>query len=696
MHSSSNVAKETRLSNFLGSSLFHVALIIILGFSVYSNTFQAPFEFDTPKYVTDNEFLLKNPSVLFDAASAIEASSISDTFKTGILTRRVSLLTFALNYQLHGLEVYGYHLVNILVHVINGLLLYWLFVLLARTDTPLRGGNLSVHQNNKALCCRMAAFVAGMLFVTHPIQTQAVTYIVQRFASLATLFFLLTLIFYLTSTLSKKALTKYGFYTAALLTAIMAMLSKEISFTLPSVIILIEVIFLKGPLLQRTMKTFPFLITMGIIPYNILKAKSLMTGTGNVTTAMSTLAGNPDLSNLDYLFTQFRVIVTYLRLLFLPIRQNLLYDYPIFHSFLSPQVVFSFLLLLAIVSGGGWLWYRSTKVSVSVALPYRLASFGIFWFFITLSVESSIIPIESVIYEHRLYLPSVGFFIAIVSLAVIVKEVVLSGSKVDALLLPFAALLIITLAGGTYARNNVWRERSSLWKDVVTKSPGSIKSQSNLAKAYYIEEKFVEFEKQAQLVLSLAPTSNNINFTLGQNAMRKEQYQSATIFFKEALSEDLTNAKAWYLLGISYQELKRHSDAIDCYRKALKIDKSDYKSYINLAEIYHNQGQIQRAIDLYVTAKGIKDTFQARYSLGLAYVEIGYYADAINEYMAALKLKPGHSRTYGSLGTAYYYLGEHEEALVALEKALQLDPSNQIALSNLKKLKRINPGVLKR
>ena len=100
MRSSSDVAKETILSNFLGSSIFHVALIIILGFSVYSNTFQAPFKLDTPQYVTENEFLLKNPSVLFDAASAIEASSTSDTFKTGILTRRVSLLTFALNSQL--------------------------------------------------------------------------------------------------------------------------------------------------------------------------------------------------------------------------------------------------------------------------------------------------------------------------------------------------------------------------------------------------------------------------------------------------------------------------------------------------------------------------------------------------------------------------------------------------------------------
>ena len=127
------------------------------------------------------------------------------------------------------------------------------------------------------------------------------------------------------------------------------------------------------------------------------------------------MAGSADVSRWDYLNTQFRVIVTYIRLLFFPVNQNLDYDYPIYRTFFTPPVFLSFLFLLGIFCWGIYLLYRSYKSDQANRFWYRLIAFGIFWFFVTLSVESSIIPIQDVIYEHRLYLPSVGFFMAIMS-----------------------------------------------------------------------------------------------------------------------------------------------------------------------------------------------------------------------------------------------------------------------------------------
>ena len=113
---------------------------------------------------------------------------------------------------------------------------------------------------------------------------------------------------------------------------------------------------------------------------------------------------------MDYFLTEFSVIVVYLRLLVLPIDQNLDYDYPVYHSLLEPKVFVSFLFLSAIISLAFYLLFvseRSTRRNL-----FKLTGFGLLWFFLTLSIESSIIPIEDVILEHRLYLPSIGFLMS--------------------------------------------------------------------------------------------------------------------------------------------------------------------------------------------------------------------------------------------------------------------------------------------
>src|SRR5208283_171596 len=175
------------------------------------------------------------------------------------------------------------------------------------------------------------------------------------------------------------------------------------------------------------------------------------------------LPGDGVTNRWDYLFTQLRVIVTYIRLLFFPINQNIHYDYPVYKSFFAPQVLLSFIFLACLFGFGVYLVkgkrhkIAAQNLSSSMEPERRLIGFGILWFFITLSVESSIIPIPEVICEYRVYLPSVGLLIAVV---IAVFGVVFrpdSSKNVTKKRAAFTvlSLLVVILSVLTYARNSL-------------------------------------------------------------------------------------------------------------------------------------------------------------------------------------------------------------------------------------------------
>jgi hypothetical protein len=291
----------------------------------------------------------------------------------------------------------------------------------------------------------MALFTA-LLFACHPLQTEAVTYIWQRVASLASMLYILSLTAYVkwrlihqnrepsTVRYREPRTVRHGaghglrrarsspprdsdkgqkyiylksvfWYLTSLFSAVLAMKTKQIAFTLPIIIILYEFLFFHGKTGRRVLYFLPFLLTMPIIPLTLLDLeKPLGDVIGDVSEVSRDLT---QMSRLDYLFTQFRVLVTYLRLIVLPINQNLDYDYPLFHSFYTTEVFLSFSLLLTMLCSGMYLLYRSRHSSPHL----RIIAFGIFWFFITLSVESSFIPIKEIIFEYRVYLPSAGVFL---------------------------------------------------------------------------------------------------------------------------------------------------------------------------------------------------------------------------------------------------------------------------------------------
>jgi hypothetical protein len=378
-------------------TLFSLLSIVIVGAIVYSNTLNASWHFDDTVAITEN-WSLRDLKGCFNSIFAAN--------------RSVGFFTFAVNYHFDKLNVVGYHLVNIAIHILNALLVYSLVILTLKTPVMAKS-RLASH-------ARFLALASGLIFVSHPIQTQAVTYIVQRFASLATLFYLLSLVLFVRARLSiiqgKNFFSPLHLvcYLLSLFSAFLAMHTKEIAFTLPFIICLYEFFFLESSFRswkKRLLYLLPFILTFAVIPANLgmlgkIEKKPLGDVIGEIREQVqeTTL-----ISRKDYLLTQFNVIVTYIRLLFLPVNQNLDYDYPIARSLFQFPTFISFLFLLGIL-----------VLAIYLFRIARLASFAIFWFFITLSVESSIIPIRDVIYEHRVYLPSVGF---VILMAIFLHEV---------------------------------------------------------------------------------------------------------------------------------------------------------------------------------------------------------------------------------------------------------------------------------
>ncbi|MDP2168339.1 MAG: tetratricopeptide repeat protein [Thermodesulfovibrionales bacterium] len=585
------------LYGLLKKPVFHLVLIALLGLLAYSNTFHAPFQWD------ENILIAENP-VVKDLGYFLSPSKAKGLdFYEGLKRRYVGYLTFGLNYKIHGTDVTGYHVVNIAVHIINGLLVYLLVLLTFRTPF-LENSRLKEKSN-------LIALLAALLFVSHPVQTEAVTYIFQRLASLSALFYMLSLVLYIKSRLTEKK-TKYAFYALSILSAVLAMKTKENAFTLPAVVILYEFLFFRDPAGKRIMRLAPFALTMPIIPLTLMgtdkPAGEMISGIGPA--MMGYMEG---VSRWDYLFTEFRVIMTYIRLLFLPVNQNIDYDYPVSHSLMEPQVFLSLLFLLCLFAFAIYLLYRSAKHPELV--EGRLISFGIFWFFITLSVESSIIPIPSVICEYRVYLPSIGAFVALTAGAFVFVERIKSNTLKNAAFL-ILFLMPVVFSGAAYARNGMWATGTSLWEDALRKSPQK-------AGVHY-----------------------STGFAFWSNGLTTK----AIGHYRNALRLNPQFVEAENGIGIAYEAEGQTEEAIRHYEAALKIKPDFTAAHINLGNAWGSKGQTDKAAGHYRAALRLNPgSVDAHFNLGLLYFKNGDIEKAQAEFEEVMRLNPKDSEARSML-----------------------------------------------
>jgi len=654
-----------------------IVLLVCLGAGLYWPSCHGPFVLD------DYHSILTNRAV-----HSLNIASIWNFTRTRFLT----YLTFAANWHFFRENTFSYHLVNAGLHIATTVLV-WIFVSLL---LKFFGCGTSNRLDPVILC-----FMSSLIFLVHPVQTQAVSYIVQRATCLATFFYLLGIILFLKFRLAEKlsAGKKWGWYLVAWVVTVMAMFTKEICFTLPIMLLLTDILIFAGRnVKERFQVHFPFLLTLTIIPSLFLfPRKTFNLGElGRVAEPAGVIAPH------HYLFTQLRVLVTYVRLLLLPVNQNLDYQYFLFRSFFHLPVLLSFIFLVLLTAGAFALWRRG----------YRLAAYGIFWFFLTLSVESSFLPISDLIFEHRLYLPMAGYALLVTSGYCWSRQ---HGLKK---LAGTAFVLMVFLYGTlTVKRNLLWADDLRLWLDTAEKSPNKPRVLNNLGAVYNNRRQYNRALPFLNRGLSLAPNFYPLYLNRGRSLMELGATQAALSDFLTALKlrpdegdvhlnvaalyaqlgdyekalfhhqrsiELLPDSAAAYNNRAStYTRMGRYDLAIADCQKALSLNPGLAEAYFNLASAWEEKGDKQKAIAYYTKAIELKpDYFDAYTNRGTTYRHLGQIDRAIADYTQAINLQPDNANAYNNRGNIFLEKREFEKALSDYNQALKIQPNHAVAYFN--------------
>jgi tetratricopeptide (TPR) repeat protein len=655
----------------------HVLLIALLSILAYSNTFQVPFVFD------DTPFILDNPVIkdinYFISPSKADSLSVPNNpdIPRFLKTRPVAYFSFWVNHRIGGLNVEGYHAVNIALHIMNSLLVYLIVLLTFRTlllKTSVLKGQSGV-----------IALFSGLLFAAHPLQTEAVTYILQRCVVLAAMFYLLSIAAYIGSRLSESNLSKYGLYLLSIVSAVLGMKTKESTFTLPVAIVVYEFLFFNVAFKKRALLLIPLLLTMLIIPLEYI---DLSSDTGLAAMLDSASRSKNALPRLDYLLTQFRVIAGYIGLVLFPVGQNADHDQQAYNSFLEPQVFMSFLFLSGIFAVGIYLFYRSRIKDSGL----RIIAFGIFLFFLALFVESSVFPIGEMMVEYRVYLSCAGAFLALGTGAFLLMERLKKRAMQKAFVL-FLVVIPLALSVATYSRNAVWKSKISLWEDVVRKSPQKERGYNNLGNAYKSMGLFDRAIEHYTIAISLKPDYAVAHNNLGSAYGSMELFDRAIEHYTIALSLDPDYATPYVNLGSAYGSMGLFNKAIEHYTTALSLEPDFVMAYYYLGKAYMAMGLFDKAIEHYTTALSLAPDFaMAHNNLGILYVSIGLFDKAIEHYTTVLSLEPSYTDVHFNFGIAFFEKGIMEEARRIFDTALKINPYDHEARYYLD---RINKSQLK-
>jgi tetratricopeptide (TPR) repeat protein len=563
--------------------------------------------------------------------------------------RPVLNLSFAVNYALSGTAVWGYHALNLAIHLASALLL---FGIVCRT-LELKGAATPAGPRLGA------AFAVALLWALHPLQTESVAYVVQRAESLMGFFYLLMLYAFI-RLVAPGGSAAWGAVSVA--ACLLGMGVKEVMVTAPLVVLIYDATFVAPTLRGALRKRGALYTAYGAcwIPLAFLVA-----GTGARGGSAGFGSGVPWWA---YMLTQFHAVVHYLRLALWP--HPLVGDYGRILAGNPLEVSLCALLVLALVA---WTW----------VLLRRRSPFGFVgaWFFLILAPSSSVVPISTeIMAEHRVYL----------SLAAVMALIVLALSRMLGRRAFCSAVALLALAYGvlTWRRVRVYGSSLTFWSDVARKVPGNAGAWNNLG--IILAEKG---DQQGAIgnyrrALEVAPTYAYAHYNLGNSLTTTGRYPEAVDQYEEALKYRPQDTSIHFNLGNALAKEGRESEAAAQFRETLGIEPARADAWFNLADCLIQSGDLQQAADAYAHAVRLRPDFaDARVNYGNVLAQIGRYPDAVREFREALRLQPGAADIHNNLGGVLAEAGRLSEARAQFEEALRLKPGYQEARDNLERLR---------
>jgi tetratricopeptide (TPR) repeat protein len=627
-------------------------IVVFAALAAYHNSFFGPFILDDPSAITDNQTIRHF------------GSALSPPSDVGVGGRPMLNLTYALNYALGGLNVWGYHALNLLIHILAGLALFGVV-----RRTLLRPA-LNERFGTKAVPLALAVAV---IWVVHPLQTEAVTYISQRAESLVGLFYLLTLYCFIrgasgtgegreakgerpgasTPTLNSQlsTLSPGLWFSGSILACLLGVLSKEIIVTAPVMVLLYDRTFFAGSFQKAWRQRWRYYLGLAAI---WLLLAHLMTGLNQRGAGFG-----EGVTWSSYALTSCRSVVLYLKLAVWP--HPLVLDYGTDLVQKASDVLPYGLVLVLLLAGTAIALRRWPAVGFAGA-----------WLFLILAPTSSIVPVAGQpMAEHRMYL----------SLAAVVTVVLLGlyawiGRRS---VIVFAAAAV-GLGWLSVLRNEDYRSELAIFSDTVAECPGNARARYNLGMILAGLNRPPEAINEYEAALRIKPDYEEAHYNLGiELAKIPGRLPDAIAHFEAALRLKPNHAEAHNNLGIALATIPdRSPDAIAHFEAALRI-KPDYaEAHYNLgSELAKIPGRLPDAILEYEAALKINPGFaQACYDLGNAWSQQGRYSTACEAYEEALKLNPGYADGHVNLGLTLAILGRFDEAITQFKTALQINPDD--------------------
>ncbi len=623
-----------------------VLVLILATTIVYFNSLKGSFQYDDitfqhriwvsnleeyEKRVKIFSFDNFSPKVLFLAISA----------------RPVVLFTLALNNTLNKNNPFGFHLLNLIFHVLTTILVFFILQLAFKISGQSPGNGISF------------ALISSFVFAIHPVFTESVTYISSRSSELLTLFYLLG-VWYFLQIFQQKNKRIFNVSIRVLLVFLcfyLSLTSKIVAATFPVALFLLFIFLIcpkKYPDLFQKLTSVPILII-----YFFLLVSTLLF----VTKIPIIDNGKEIYGYFGYFCIQVKIIIFYyIKILLWPINLNVDVNYPFTKIQSDPKIVLAALIGLVLIIGTGLKGGKWGKICAG-------------WFIFTLAPTSSILPVNDLAVEHRLYLPATLGICPLFALAV--QSIPKKTRYI------FLTLLLVSFAVLTTQRNKVWIDEFNLWQDTLKKSPSSPRPYTNLGKAYYEKDEIDLALKYFKKSVEISDFLETTHYNLANIYMDKKQLNLSEKEYKRAIELNPKYYQAYLGLGSVQNQTNKLKEAEKSYLAAINTRSTkvaageDYPlARINLGEVYGKMGRFEESIkQSKIALKSIPNSFKAHYNIGTANMKLGRLERAIESFLNCLEVKPEFENALYNLAFVYQKSGQFENSNQYFSKFLNIQKS---------------------
>jgi len=555
-----------------------IFIIVSLGIVIYSNSLGNDFVWDDNLYVVTNNYIrsLKFIPLYFTSPHALSTQESGGAN----LYRPFTVLSYAFDYFLWKLNPMGYHITNLMLHIFNSILVFY-FILILTKDK-----NIS--------------FFSSVIFLAHPVQTEAVSWISGRSSILFLFFYLIALISYI----AYKDKKIFYLYLISVITFLFSIFSKEMAASFPFILISYDILYGGNEkMMPRVLRYFPYFL---ILEFYLMSRCFVIGNIGEMTYYAGSFAST--------FFTLLTGIIHYLKILIFPVNLSAEYfGFPISKSLIDYKVLGSLCIIMILLRIGFMAERKSKHIS-----------FSIFLFFIALLPVMHILPANVLIAERFLYLPLIGYAVIVSAFFgyIRIKFKDIKNSKVFLTFFQFVIIAVYSII--TMSRNSAWADDLTVYKNILKTCPDNYRMHYNLSVVYI--NKYGDIKKayeEAYYAIELAPDYIGPRILLAKYFVRMNKIDEAVSQLNYVLKIKPDNIDAYLELASIYKMQHKYDEAIINYKKGIACNDRDIKPRLGMASIYILKDEIKSAIYEYEKILSLEIPYHYRAYLAVVLLELG-------------------------------------------------------------------------